>query len=267
MPIDINFNPCQGHVTQNSAYLNFQPAAPLSHWVQSFWQLNVPAGHYGYRSMPDNCLDLIINAQNPLDVFIVSPFSAATEFDVLGPVSYFGIRFRVLGHQGLIATPVGEWRDDETVQVTDLMAGPVLDKIVECFSKSLPFNIRCKNVSTILLANMVYPKVDARLARYIRFCHSHTASSMRISEKQCRDFGLSARQLRRLSHQYLGLSPRELARVFRFQAMLKTMSNGNGKLAWADHYHDQPHFIREFKSLSGFTPNQFKRLSVLYNKD
>ena len=99
MPIDIDFNPSQGHVAQNNAYLNCVPSAPLSHWVQSFWQLNVPSGDYCYRSMPDNCVDLIINANDPQDIFIVSPFSSATEFDLVGPVSYFGIRFRVLGHQ------------------------------------------------------------------------------------------------------------------------------------------------------------------------
>ncbi|VAW89528.1 hypothetical protein MNBD_GAMMA17-646, partial [hydrothermal vent metagenome] len=40
----------------------------------------------------------------------------------------------------------------------------------------------------------------------------------------------------------------------------------NNKTAWADVYHDQSHFIHEFKSLSGLTPGQFGRLSVLYNK-
>jgi len=266
MPIVIDFNPVQGHVAQNNAYQNCLPSAPLSHWVQSFWQLNVPSGEYGYRSMPDNCVDLIINVQNPQDIFMVSPFSSSTVFEMVGPVAYFGIRFRVLGHQGLIAAPLGEWSADD-VPVSDLLSSQVLHKIYECFEKPLPFNIRCKKLGTMLLGTLAYPRVDTRLARYIRFCHKNTASNIRISEKQCGDFGLSSRQLRRLSQQYLGLSPRELARVFRFQSMLKTMNTGHVKTAWADHYHDQSHFIREFKSLSGFTPNQFKRLSVLYNKD
>jgi AraC-like DNA-binding protein len=48
--------------------------------------------------------------------------------------------------------------------------------------------------------------------------------------------------------------------------MVEALNAAEDKAAWADCYHDQPHFIREFKHLSGFTPEQFKKLSVLYNK-
>jgi len=267
MPINIDFNPYQGHVEQNNAYLTCLPSPPLSHWIQSFWQLSVPSGKYCYRSMPDNCVDLIINVNCPEDIAIITPFSSSVVFDLVGPVSYFGIRFRVLGHGGLISTPIGEWTENEVMQVSDLLPGHMLHAIYECIGKPLQFNTRCKNLKVILLSTMHHPKMDSRLASYIRFCHTNIASKISISDKQCADFGLSARQLRRLSQLYLGLSPRELARVFRFQCMLQIMNTANNKTAWADHYYDQSHFIREFKSISGLTPNQFKRLSVLYNKN
>ena len=152
------------------------------------------------------------------------------------------------------------------MKVSDVLPSHVLHDISECIGKSLQFSTRCKKLTAILLSEMRYPEIDSRLVRYIRFCHKNITSKISISDKQCADFGLSARQLRRLTQLYLGLSPRELARVFRFQYMLQIMNTVNNKTAWADHYHDQPHFIREFKSISGFTPNQFKSLSVLYNK-
>lgn len=266
MLINIDFNPYQGRVDQNNAYLNLLPSPPLCHWVQSLWQLNVPSGKYCYRSMPDNCVDLIINVNCPEDIFIIKPFSSPMIFDLVGPVSYFGVRFRVLGHGGLITTPLGEWSNDELMQVSELLPGHVLHAIYQCIGQPMPFNIRCKKIGAILPGAMHRPEIDSRLARYIRFCHTSLASRISISDKQCADFGLSARQLRRLSQLYLGLSPRELARVFRFQYMLKMMNTSNNKTAWADVYHDQSHFIHEFKSLSGLTPGQFGRLSVLYNK-
>lgn len=265
MPLNIDFHPYQGNIEQNNAYLTFLPSPPLNHWVQSFWQLNVPSGGYCYRSMPDNSIDLIINVNCPEDISIITPFSSSIVFDFVGPVSYFGIRFRVLGHEGLISTPLGEWNAGD--EVSDVLPGHVLYAIYECVSKPLQFSTRCKNLTAILLGEMRYPEIDSRLARYIRFSHKNTTSKISISDKQCADFGLSARQLRRLTQLYLGLSPRELARVFRFQCMLQIMSTVNNKTAWADHYHDQSHFIHEFKSISGFTPNQFKNLSVLYNKE
>jgi len=267
MPINIDFNPYQGRVEQNNAYLTFLPSPPLCHWIQSFWQLNVPSGVYCYRSMPDNCVDLIINVNCPEDIFIITPFSSSIVFDLVGPISYFGIRFRVLGHGGLISTPLGEWSKDVGIQASDLLPGHILHGIYECFGKPLQFSTRCINLSVILLSVIRHPEIDSRLARYIRFCHTNTASRISISDKQCADFGLSARQLRRLSQLYLGLSPRDLARVFRFQCMLQIMNTANNNAAWADHYYDQSHFICEFKNLSGLTPNQFKGLSVLYNNN
>lgn len=267
MAINIDYNPCQGRVEQKNAYLTFLPPPPLSHWIQSFWQLNVPSGAYCYRSMPDNCVDLIINVNCPEDIFIITPFSSSIVFDLVGPISYFGIRFRVLGHGGLISTPLGEWNKNIDIQASDLLPSHILHSIYECIGKPLQFSARCTNLSVILLSVMRNPEIDSRLARYIRFCHANTASRISISDEQCTEFGLSARQLRRLSQLYLGLSPRELARVFRFQCMLQTMNTENNKTAWSDHYYDQSHYICEFKNLSGTTPNQFKSLSVLYNNN
>ena len=217
--------------------------------------------------MPDNCVDLIVNIYNPEDIFIIAPFSSSLVFDLEGPVSYFGIRFRVLGHGGLISTPIGEWCEDELLQVSDLLSDHVLHAIYQCIGKPIQFGERCNKLGAILLGAMYYPEIDSRLARYIRFCHTNLSSQINVSDKQCAEFGLSARQLRRLSQLYLGLSPRELARVFRFQYMLQIMNTADNKTAWAGHYYDQSHFIHEFKSLSGLTPSQFKSLSVLYNKN
>ena len=268
MPLNIDYHTYQGHVTHNNAYLTFEPQPPLSHWIQCFWQLNVPEGKFCYRSVPDNSVDCIINVNCPEDTFIVTPFLSSIVFKLAGPVSYFGIRFRILGHQGLISTPLGEWSaaDDDT-KTAEVLPDHVLHAIYECIDKSLQFETRCKYITTILLSTVQYPDIDPRLACYIRYCSQNIASNISLSDKQCSEFGLSARQLRRLTQLYLGLSPRGFARVLRFQNTLQAMNSASNKSAWADHYYDQPHFIREFKNLSGLTPTEFKSLSVLYNSE
>ena len=266
MLLDIDYHPSQGQVRYKNAYLTLLPPSSLNHWVQCFWQLNVPYGKFCYRSVPDNSVDLIFNLNDPEDSFIVTPFSSSVVFELSGPVSYFGIRFRILGHKSLISIPLGEWNtiDDDT-RAADTIPEHILHAIYECMEKPLQFNARCKCLSSILLSAVHMPEIDKRLVNYIRYCHKNTGANIILSDKQCSEFGVSARQLRRLSKLHLGLSPREFARVMRFQHMLNLINTTSHKPAWADHFYDQPHFIREFKRISGLTPTEFKHMSVLYN--
>ena len=204
MLLDLNYHPRQGRVEQSDAYQTFSPSPPLSHWVQTFWQLNVPDGHFCYRSMPDNSVDWIINLNDPEDNFIITPFSSSIVFELTGPVSFFGIRFRILGHQGLIAMPLGEWGSvEEDAGAAEVLPDPVQYAVYEALNisinKSIRFNERCQYLSAILLRSAKPHSIDSRLARYIRYCHHNIASNISLSDKQCSEFGLSARQLRRLT--------------------------------------------------------------------
>jgi AraC-like DNA-binding protein len=268
MFLDIDYHPCQGAVTYKNGYQTLMASQPLSHWVHGFWQLNVPTGEFCYRSIPDNCVDLVVNQNDPQEIFIVPPFASPLVFELAGPVSYFGIRFRILGHLGFIPVPLGEWNaSDQDARTAEVVPSPVLNAVHESFARPMNFNARCQYLTARLLATVQDPDIDPRLARYIRYCHKNTSSNISISDRQCSEFGLSARQLRRLSQLYLGLSPRGFARVQRFQHALHLMKTVRYESAWLDCYYDQPHFIREFKQLSGVTPTEFKTLSVLYNSE
>jgi AraC-like DNA-binding protein len=268
MPIDIDYFPYQGRVDDSALYQSYIPNPPLSHWVQSFWQLDVPHGIFQYRSMPDNCVDWIINTEAPQDNILVTPFLSAIVFELTGPVTYFGIRFRILGHQGLITTPLGEWnRDTDFIDSKDIVQIRSLESVNACLASSHSFKQRCKALSNTLLGLLKEPKIDLRLARYIRYCCANKACNISLSEKQCSGFGLSARQLRRLSQRYLGVAPKAFSRVVRFQHALHLIKTDTNSTHWGDSYCDQSHFIKEFKQISGLTPFEFSKLSVLYNTD
>ena len=265
---NINDDSFQGRVNHSEAYLIFKPQLPLSDWVQAFWQLNVPNGKYFYRSVPDNCVDLIINLNSPEDAFIVTPFSTAKVFEMLGPVSYFGIRFRILGHQGIIKAPLGEWRHDESiVSLNDLLPRQILNSLYQNAYQIMPFHQRCHFLSQMLLEGLGDSEIDKRLINFVLYCDSDLTSSADLSDKQCAKFGVSARHLRRLTSLHLGLTPRAFAKVFRFQRALKSMTVEADANVWANFYYDQPHFNRDFKLMSGVTPSEFRNMSVLYNTD
>lgn len=260
----IDYMPNQGQVTQDQAYLTFIPPPPLHHWVQSFWQLNVPPGKFWYRSVPDNCVDWIISCDEFADNYISSPSAEPFVFELSGPVTYFGIRFRILGQQSLMNAPLGEWNNDEhTIHSTELLADAILNPVYASLAQETTFAKRCQHISAVVLAHIKPTDIDKRLVRYIRYCHQNVTGKIDLSDQQCSEFGLSSRQLRRLSRLYLGISPREFSRVLRFQYALNMMQT-NPQIC-TDSYYDQAHFIKEFKRLSGLTPQAFKRMSVLYN--
>lgn len=268
MFLDIDYHPCQGSVPHKNGYHTLLASPPLSHWIYGFWQLNVPAGEFCYRSIPDNCVDLIINQYDPQEILIVPPFSSPLVFELTGPVSYFGVRFRILGHLGFIPVPLGEWSEsDKGACTAEVVPNSILDAMYESFARPMQFSARCQYLTARLQGAVQDPDIDQRLARYIRYCHKNISSNILISDRKCSEFGLSARQLRRLAQLYLGLSPMEFARVQRFQHAIHLMKSGSHQSAWLDCYYDQPHFIREFKQLSGVTPTDFKNLSVLYNSE
>jgi transcriptional regulator GlxA family with amidase domain len=77
--------------------------------------------------------------------------------------------------------------------------------------------------------------------------------------------GFSARQLRRLFLEQVGLSPKHFCRVIRFQRSLSRLP-GRGRADWAQvavdcGYYDQAHFINEFRQFSGYTPGEFAALA------
>jgi AraC-like DNA-binding protein len=75
--------------------------------------------------------------------------------------------------------------------------------------------------------------------------------------------GYSQRHIINLFIDHIGLSPKRFIQLVRFSESLKLIDGMNSTLKLADvafemGYHDQAHFIREFKKLCGKTPTQIK---------
>ncbi len=59
----------------------------------------------------------------------------------------------------------------------------------------------------------------------------------------------------------VGKTPKQFIKIVRFQNILNTFSVANSvsltEIAYASGYFDQAHFIKDFKSFSGYTPKDF----------
>lgn len=73
------------------------------------------------------------------------------------------------------------------------------------------------------------------------------------------DLGVSERRLQRLFKQYCGVSPKTFSQLTRFWFTLQLLER---EASWAEivmhaGYHDQSHFIREFKTFTTMTPSAY----------
>jgi len=74
--------------------------------------------------------------------------------------------------------------------------------------------------------------------------------------------GVTERQLERLFKEYVGTSPKRLARTLRLNYLIKAVRNLDA-VDWHElivilNYCDQPHLIREFREFVGMTPTAFR---------
>jgi AraC-like DNA-binding protein len=74
---------------------------------------------------------------------------------------------------------------------------------------------------------------------------------------------ISERQFERRFSQTVGVSPHFYIRVKRFNAAIRLMTSGRftrlADVAYALHYYDQSHFIRDIKEFSGITPKNLSQ--------
>ncbi|KZN61826.1 hypothetical protein N473_21805 [Pseudoalteromonas luteoviolacea CPMOR-1] len=265
--LELNYHPVQGIVTSTKQYQTLQAPYPLCRWVDQFWQIHTPLGQFAFHSVPDNCVDWIINLSSFADNTLIAPFTSANTFEFEGPAQFFGIRFNLLGHTSLCKAPLGDWAAYSAIDAADLLPLDLVENTFEILQSNIHFSSRCKALSHLLLQEVKLPKLDPRLINFIRFSQSHLNTQMSLSDKQCSEFGISARQLRRLTSTHLGLSPKSFTQVLRFQHALKALLITPETPAWQESYFDQAHFIKDFKRFAGVTPQKFRNLSVLYNKN
>lgn len=95
-----------------------------------------------------------------------------------------------------------------------------------------------------------------------------TSGLMSVEALSLRE-GYSARHLGRLLHDYLGMGPKQFARLLRVNAAVRLLGSGQPLtyLAQESGFYDQAHFIRDFSRICGVTPGDYRdRMSDFYNE-
>lgn len=212
------------------------------------WELKTkPPLHedFTYLVFPDCCIDIVIDVNDASDtVLVMTPRTTTVTLPLGRSFHYLGVR----------VFP-GSWNNTWGIPATDIVSSvepisihvPGLRKKFE-LHKHEPTNIYLLHVENVLLHQdtqfLPMPEYVLQL----------------LAGESVRDVALhsrySTRQLARIVHEKTGFTPRELIRMGKLQRVIRDAQSH----AYLGEYYDQPHFIREFKRISGYTPTEYHAL-------
>lgn len=120
----------------------------------------------------------------------------------------------------------------------------------------------------LLLEKFLLSRTNDALApesgtRCIEYALQHIVHQPTILSFQhlCDQIGYSQKHFINLFKEQVGVSPKQYLKIMRFQKTIVEIENHEpihwSSFARENGYYDQPHFINEFKSFSGFTPGEY----------
>lgn len=253
-------------------YTEHQPMPVLADYLECVWFVSdadaSPAARPVERVLPDGCIEWIFHLGAPFQrwtqaegwqlqarSFVVGELTQFLLLQPGGPVSVMGVRFKPGGAYRFLALPL-DLLTDRTISTEDVW-GPGARYLEEAVLSARTDAERTRLVEGFLVQRLLIsarPRFDAAITHII-------SSRGRMRMGQLADsVGWSRRQLEREFRASAGLSPKALARIIRFQNLLRLVGEGElcewASLALESGYADQPHMVREFREFSGQSPTE-----------
>lgn len=249
-------------------YREFKPAPPLNRVVECLWTLESERNDSTActeRILPDGCVELILNFAEPFQQhssdsalrqpvnFIVGEMTGPIFISPTGPVQLIGIRFHPGGTKPFFRLPMHEVTD----RVIELGAlARDLELALTTRTHELPsVEQKVFALQTALTEQLLQSNTDFRLLRIAeRIVES---GGMLPIETLASDAGISCRQLERKFLAEIGLGPKLLSRILRFQQVFRAVEASEAswpEVALECGYYDQAHLIRDFRQFAQQTP-------------
>ncbi|MFD6067760.1 AraC family transcriptional regulator [Amycolatopsis lurida] len=188
-------------------------------------------------------------------------------YTVAGMDHGIGVRFQPGAFRAFLTGPVS-MISDGSVPLTDLFpgAGPVTESVRNATTDSEMVR-RCEE---LLLAKDPVLTAAARTAVDAVETIAADPAITRVGELSSRT-GLSHRSLQRLFAEHVGAAPKWAIQVYRLNeaaARIATEERPDyAELAFTLGYSDQAHFIRDFRTVTGWAPAEYARLNRVQEQE
>src|SRR5882762_9961200 len=223
----------------------------LAPYVECLWTLEADQPISEYPVLPDGCVDIVFSHERSAQV--VGTMTHARKFALSAGQFDCGVRFRPGMSYGFIRLP-GTEVADRSLPLSEVWGAAGRDlnaRLGDGRSAAECIRLIADALRLVPEFGVVQRVASAIVAR---------CGQVRVDELDF-DAGMSARQLRRLFLEQIGLTPKHLSRVIRFRESVSQLGNTKRgdwtQVALDRGYYDQAHFINEFRELSGYRPSEF----------
>ena len=251
-------------------YEEVDPPAMLAGHVRCMWRLRGPASEAALAEpiVPDGCVEIVLNLADPFIRhtgdggshsqslrLVTGQLSRAITIAPSGRIDLWGIRFHPWAAAAFLQVQGTELRDrmvtlSDASRPLDAALVPVIDAATD--------QDRRRALITALTthARMVRP-VDPVLPALVSFIASQR--ELLSVRELARRAGLGTRRVQAVFAERVGMSPKMLMRISRFQRALR-IARERTDLSWSAvameaGYYDQPHLNHDCQEIAGCAPS------------
>jgi AraC-like DNA-binding protein len=242
-------------------YEEIPVASEVSDSIYCYWSLNTYSTEeiLNFTLIPDPCINVIVDLNNFDNIYILGPIDKPIKYKIPKQTRIFGIRFLP-----------GRFIYSSQVPMSSIL------------NKLEPFDKRFYEVDKIYMSNLdkndinsVQNYAEQQIINYAeyddkKFCDLNILDSIDYVYKSKGNICISDLaqlnncSIRTLSRKYnslVGINPKLMCRIVRFQYILSKYRNNTQvkitDLAINNGYYDQAHFTKEFKEFIGVSPTRF----------
>lgn len=240
------------------------PSEALGFFIKHYWIVSWDLSEqepYLQDVLPNPCVNLVIDRGKS---GIFGPAKSKFSYLIQGKGCVFGVKFKPGGFYPFRKQPVSGM-SESPVGIGALL-GADADADVQSVEDSI-LSIGDELRMVELAESMLLPKLPERDDNVMLV---NRIIDRIILEREwtrvdtvCEHFGMNPRKLQRLFEQYVGVTPKWVIQLYRLQNAAEAMEQAHKpdllKLSMDLGYHDQAHFIKNFKSIVGKTPEQYAR--------
>jgi AraC-like DNA-binding protein len=283
MPHDIsaimqvhNSKPEHAKGWRHAMNIRYVPPPPLNAYIDAYYYCDAPVLYPREQILPAPWLALLINFGGPFIAYEVgqtTPFAVCTDSWWVGmranshivqwtaPIRFILVDFKPGGAASFVRLPLDELH--QRVVPSEALWGSFAREIRERLAATAPVSAQFALLDHLLLTRLTtaphgWAVVQQAINQIFRAQGSISIHALSA------ELGLSHKHLISQFKQVVGGTPKELARIIRFDhILLKT--NTVHPVDWTDiayqfGYTDQAHFTNDFASFTGHPPTSFWRL-------